>query len=481
MPMRVTMNTMLERALSNARRQTDRLAALSVQAQTGNRIQQPSDDPAAAVALLSNRAHDERLTTYLTNVSAARNRLDMSVTSLQQVGDVLTQARSLAIEGSNSGYNPGAFRALATEVDSLLTRLQDLANTQFEGRYLYAGTASDTRPFVADPVTGSVRYQGADDRGAVPINTNQSVDVFYAGREIFQARDRQATVFRGTTGAAAGLGTDSAVGQGTLQVRHTATSYAAGSGVQPGTGSAASDTVLGPPGAHQLTVIDTTGTGAGGTVSLNGGPPVAFTSTDMNLPVTDNDGRTVFVNTTAITPGFNGSVALTAAGTLSTDGGATTVPIDFTADQVVTDAATGAVTHVDTTGVRGAGDEHLERPGTYDAFQILAALRDDLNNKRGLSAAEHVEAIAGRLGELERIHDHVLGIIGEQSANLQNLEGLQAQLGDIQLQGKKQAAELNGADFAALVLNLQSQQSLFQATLAVTARLFDQSLLDFIR
>jgi len=56
-----------------------------------------------------------------------------------------------------------------------------------------------------------------------------------------------------------------------LLIRHTATTYAAGSGVQPGTNSGAGDTILGALGQHRLHITDTSGNGSAGTISLDGG------------------------------------------------------------------------------------------------------------------------------------------------------------------------------------------------------------------
>ena len=84
------------------------------------------------------------------------------------------------------------------------------------------------------------------------ISPQHTVDTYYSGAQDFQTRERQTTVYTGNTGAVAGTGTDTAIGQGTLQVRHTSTTFAAGSGVQTGVSSAASDTILGAAGAHKL-------------------------------------------------------------------------------------------------------------------------------------------------------------------------------------------------------------------------------------
>jgi hypothetical protein len=85
----------------------------------------------------------------------------------------------------------------------------------------------------------------------------------------------------------------------------------------------------------------------------------------------------------------------------------------------------------------------------------LATLRDT----GGLDQTAQLKAVAGQLDSLDQIRENILGAVGEQSATLQNLSGLQGQIQDAQL---------------------QEQQNLLQATLATTARVLSQSLLDFI-
>ena len=56
-----------------------------------------------------------------------------------------------------------------------------------------------------------------------PVSQQQTVATLYPGSDVFQQRQRGATVLTGDTGAAAGTGTDSATGEGTVLVSHTAT------------------------------------------------------------------------------------------------------------------------------------------------------------------------------------------------------------------------------------------------------------------
>jgi len=288
-------------------------------------------------------------------------------------------------------------------------------------------------------------------------------------------------VITDTTEVTAGTGTDSASGSGTLTVAHTSTTHAAGSGVRAGTNSVARDTILGPAGAHTLTLVDTSGTGTSGTVQLDGGSVVKWTNTATNLQVQGPTGQTVFLNTTAITAGFNGSVAITSNGTMSVDGGLSSVPITFSANQVVSNSQTGAVTNINSTNIRQTGNDAISYTGAYDVFQILSTLRDDLNNTRNLSPSQQAAALGQTLSELDRVNTNVLTVVGEQSASLQNLQAIDQHIQDVQLQTKQQIGNLQNADLTQVVVGMQEQRNLLQSTLYSTSRILSLSLLDFIK
>ena len=480
--MRITFPTMVNNALIAARKQTDQLATLQQEASTGNRINVPSDDPIDAPVLLASQAQNDRLTTYLSNTQSAQSTLNLSVSSLQQANDVMTQAKSIAVEATNSANDAVALGSMAQQVDQLLSRLIGIGNTQQNGHYIYGGTSSRTAPFVvtasnSQGLPQTIAYRGSQDTTDVVVGAGQTVATFFPGSQIFQQQARGATLYSGNTGAAAGTGTDNATGQGSLIVSHTSTTYAAGSGVQPGTASVSGDTIL---GSHQLSIVDTSGTGASGTVSLDGGAPVAFTSADTDLKVTNSQGDTVYLDTSAITPGFNGTVGITGNGTLSVDGGASSVPISFTSNQVVTNSKDGTVTNVASSKISRTGTASLDYQGTEDAFQVLMGLRDTLRNTNGLPAAAQMQAISQSMTELDRVSGSVLQVVGQQSASLQNLTSLQQSTQQAQLSTQEMISNLKGADMAQVVVGLQSQTNLLQLTLASTAQLFNVSLLNFL-
>jgi flagellar hook-associated protein 3 FlgL len=480
MELRITPQTIVGNAIADAQSHYNQLSVLQQQASTGLRILQPSDDPTGALEVLAGQAQNNRLDSYHQNISDAQAKLNESVSTLTQASNLIAQAKQLAIEGSSTTNTPGSDQALGAQVQSILNQIVALSNTQQNGQYLYGGTASLTAPFAVN-AQGVVVYSGSTQIVSQPIGQSQQVNTLYAGNQVFQSLQRGSTVITGTSGATAGSGTDSATGEGTLTVAHTSTVYAPGSGVSTGTNSVAGDTILGPSGANTLTINDTSGTGASGTIQLDNGPIVNFTNANTNLQVQGQNGQTVFLNTTAITAGFNGSVSITANGTLSVDGGATTTPINFTANQVLTNSQTGAVTNINSTNVRQTGNDDIRYTGAFDVFQVLSSLRDALNNTRNLSTSQQAVAVSQNLSELDRVNESVLNTVGQQSADLQNLQAVDQHIQSAQLQTTQRIGDVNNADLTQVVVGLQSQQNLLQATLYSTSRILNLSLLDFLK
>ncbi len=411
------MTTIYQNAIYDNQLLNNLLVSLQTQASTGKNFANVSDDPADAMEVIAGTDQNQLFTTHLNNIQSATTALNTSVSALQEVDSIFAQAKSIAIEASNSNNDTTSFSAMAQQVNGLITSLLNAANTQNNGVYVFSGTAYNTQPYVIASTDGQgnptlVTYQGSSGDTSTIVNNNQSVPIYYSGSSVFQANDPQPAVFSGNTGAAAGTGTDSATGQQTLTITHIATTYAAGSGVQPGSSSAAGDTILGPPGSHSLQITDTSGNGSAGTVSLDGGPAIAFTSADTNLQVTNANGDVVYIDTSAITAGFNGSIAISSTGAMSVDGGATSTPITYSANQAVTDGATGAVTFVDTTNLQRTGAETVDHPGSYDPFQALIALRDDLNNVNNLSSADQIQAISGSIADLQSVSTQVESAMG---------------------------------------------------------------------
>ena len=478
--MRVTSESQFQTAIRNVQRNATSMSKLQDQLASGLRLRRPSDGPAEVAQLRRDKQEDARLTTHMRAIRDAADILNTSTSALTSAKEVLTRAKDIAIEASNTATDTGGAEAYAQEIDVAINQLLEIANQKLsDGRYLFAGTKSDRQPFVISASDTSKRptridYVGDNQGSQVLIGPEQTISSLISGR-IFGLQQRTTTAFSGPTGAKPGSGTDSSTGQGTLLVRHSLTEYSGASGIATGTSSADQDTVIGPTGVHSLAIDN-----VAKTISLNGGTPVSFDQTESDLKITGPNGEAVFVNTTGIATGFIGTAEITASGTLSIDGGTSSVPIDFSSNQVLVDA-NGLVTNVDSSDIRRAGTDRLDYQGTEDAFQALTALRDDLRNTGNMTTTERNAALSRRLDELDRVITGVLNGLGSQGVQAEFLTQLTERTEVRQLSLKEQIDELESVDVAEAITRLTQQENLFQLSLSLITRMNQLDLSQFLQ
>lgn len=457
--------------------QTRQLAALQETISSGLRLRHASDAPPDAFRLLALRSESQSLQTYGSNLAQVDDSLNLAMDVLQDVSDVYARVRELTTQGMSGTYSASSRQPIAQELNSLLEQLVSLANTKHSGRYLFGGSDTTSAPYEAeyeDSRIVRVTYTGSGQGVMVPVAPGVEYSGVLVGDEIFRTDGRQSPEFLGDTGAAAGAGTSTVRGQVWLAVSHDATAYAGASGIAAGTSSAAGDTVLG--NGHVLTVD-----APNHTLCLDGGATVTFADGQTDVQVSGPGGAVVYVSVAGLDPAFQGDVALSASGTFSLDGGTTRTAIDFAnADLAVIDPATGRALRVDCTGIGQTGLEPVRVPGTYDMFSAVMAVRDLMLNTRDLPEAQQLAYLQEAVKAVNEVAQGLTAAETSVGAGIGVLATLGTSLENIQARTDDQAAALEDADIVQVATDLSRQQTLYEMTLASTARLLSLSLFDYI-
>lgn len=163
-----------------AQRQQDALMQLS----TGKRVNQPSDDPAAAAIYSGNVAAESRVDQYLQSVASVRALNQTADAALGSMVTALNQAITLGTEGANGTMSQQDLNAIMQIVQGILNNVIQLANTSFHGTYIFAGTETTTTPFTLTP-TG-VTYNGNDGLNTVAIADGRTITTNKPGDQLFQ-------------------------------------------------------------------------------------------------------------------------------------------------------------------------------------------------------------------------------------------------------------------------------------------------------
>lgn len=190
--MRITNSMMVNNMISNISKNLGRMDKLQNQMATGKKIAVPSDDPVVAARALKLRTDVAEIGQYQKNVEDASSWLDITETSLSNIGDVLQRARELAVQAANSPASASDSQVVKQEVSQLREQILHLANSTYSGRYVFSGFKTD-KPLV-DEATGkyNVNVTTTEDI-KYEIGVGDSINVNSLGGEVFDGTGLPAT------------------------------------------------------------------------------------------------------------------------------------------------------------------------------------------------------------------------------------------------------------------------------------------------
>ncbi len=184
MPIRLDPNPLPDLLVAIQQDQAN-LNTATQQLSTGRNVNQLSDNPAAVAALVGNHNQAGQDDQFLQNISSLQSRLQVSDSALSNVVTALNRALSIGTEGANGTLNTADRQAVATEVQGLTSQLLSLANTTYQGTYLFSGTAVTTQPFTLNTATNAVTYGGNANTTSVQISTGNSINTSVPGSQLF--------------------------------------------------------------------------------------------------------------------------------------------------------------------------------------------------------------------------------------------------------------------------------------------------------
>lgn len=183
---RVTSGVIARNSLANLQAAMQRMQDTQNQLSSGRIIEKPSDDPSGAVNAMKLRADQKRTEQYARNAQDGLGWLGTADTTLGTATTAIQRVRELLLRGATGTSDHESRSALASEVKTLKETLIGIANTTFQDRPIFAGTADpsgQTPPLETYDSAGN--YNG--NTGAVirTIGPNAQVQVNLDGPSVF--------------------------------------------------------------------------------------------------------------------------------------------------------------------------------------------------------------------------------------------------------------------------------------------------------
>ncbi len=194
MAFRIADTTIFRNAIQQNQLNRSELSILQRQVSAGKRLLSVGDNPSAASQVLGLRRALGRIDQFNRNIEAARSSLEPVESTLLSLTDVLTRLRELAV---SADIEVGEFDKIQPEIEQLFGQVLALANTRVNGRYVFAGFASDSPAFtqvgafvqgVVDtsvPPEPYARYDGDNGVPRIQIGDATTIDASVTGRMVF--------------------------------------------------------------------------------------------------------------------------------------------------------------------------------------------------------------------------------------------------------------------------------------------------------
>jgi flagellar hook-associated protein 3 FlgL len=145
--MRVSDVMIREWILRNMNSARHKLQIAQTQIASGKRVLKPSDDPIAVSKSMNVRALLRDNVQFQRNIDDALGWIESTELAANGLSEIITELMEIAIDGATDTKSANERANLAEQVDTLLHRLVDLANTRCGDRYIFAGTYTLEAPY----------------------------------------------------------------------------------------------------------------------------------------------------------------------------------------------------------------------------------------------------------------------------------------------------------------------------------------------
>ncbi len=171
---RITNQMAAQTTLAGIESALDRLDTTQQELSTGKSINQPSDNPSGTALTLQLNNDLSNLTGYNNNVTDGTGWTTAQTSALSDITNAVQRVQELVQEAANGTQNQSDLNASADEVNQLIDEIKQDANTQYDGQYVFSGSATTTQPYQSG---SSDTYGGNSSSVTREIGPNTSLTV----------------------------------------------------------------------------------------------------------------------------------------------------------------------------------------------------------------------------------------------------------------------------------------------------------------
>lgn len=188
--MRITNSLMSQSFLSNLNKNSNKVFKYQEQLSSLEQVSRPSDDPLKVSKIIDLKNEIKQNEQYKTTINDAIDFTNVQDSALANATNSLQRIHTLTQQAANGTYNTQDRQAIKTEIKNEVETMMDSLNTNFGGRYIFAGQNSTTKPFESNG--SGIEYNGssiANNNLSKEIARGVNVELKTDGSELFELKD----------------------------------------------------------------------------------------------------------------------------------------------------------------------------------------------------------------------------------------------------------------------------------------------------
>ena len=204
--MRVTQLEIGRNLLTDLEKLNRSFTDINRQLSSGKKLNKLSDSPLGSADLVDITEQAQRLTAYRFNIIESKYRLQSAESVLNRANNAFVAIQTLGTQAATETLGNASRLAIVNEIEKLREELISIGNTQVDGKYIFAGTEVDTKPFELvenPPGSGFTRtdYLGNTTVNTVPVADGVELVASVHGQQalgaVFNEVDKLINAIRG--------------------------------------------------------------------------------------------------------------------------------------------------------------------------------------------------------------------------------------------------------------------------------------------
>ncbi len=179
--MRISQNLFIGGLIDQINQQQNRYTETQERLSTHKKVNRPSDDPISAERIVQLNTLDHNFEQFRTTSKRSEAFLEHTEAAIDGSINLINQMRDLATQLSNESYCAEDRLEAAPKVDEVLDQMLQLANSNYDGIYIFGGTLDQTPPFDET----NYNYLGNDGIKEVEIFTQERLTINLPGSDVF--------------------------------------------------------------------------------------------------------------------------------------------------------------------------------------------------------------------------------------------------------------------------------------------------------